>query len=107
MRTIRATVTFRRPFSLGGFDGEQPAGSYSIETDEVLSAGAFPNYLRTETRMRREYVADGLHGAPSTAVVDPRQLRAALAVDAAHTQAYDAFVAWRALYAPRGPDSER
>lgn len=35
-RTIKTTVTFKRPFSLSGFDGEQPAGTYSVETDEEL-----------------------------------------------------------------------
>ena len=31
-RTTKAVVTFTRPFSLSGFDGEQPAGPYSVKT---------------------------------------------------------------------------
>ena len=34
IRTTRKTVTFARPFSLGGVDGVQPPGSYDIDTDE-------------------------------------------------------------------------
>ena len=107
-RTTKAAVTFTRPFSLSGFDGEQPAGPYSVETDEELLDGvSFPAYRRTETRMHREDASSGLYGALQIAVIDPKQLQAALAVDAAHTPAYDAFVAWRALYVPNTLDPKR
>ena len=33
-RTRRETVTFARPFSLRGIDGVQPAGTYTVETEE-------------------------------------------------------------------------
>jgi hypothetical protein len=107
-RTTKAAVTFTRPFSLSGFDGEQPAGSYSVETDEELLDGvSFPAYRRTETRMHLEGGSSGIHGAIQIGVVDPKQLEAALAVDVTHTQAYDEFAAWRALNVPSTSDSKR
>src|SRR3954453_16425336 len=38
-RTSREAVTFARPFTLHGIDGEQPAGTYPVETDEELVPG--------------------------------------------------------------------
>src|SRR3954451_23696580 len=38
-RTSRETVTFARPFTLRGIDGEQPAGTYLVETDAGLIPG--------------------------------------------------------------------
>lgn len=35
-RTNRTIVSFKRPFSLPGVDGIQPAGDYVVETDDVL-----------------------------------------------------------------------
>ena len=106
-RTTRKTVTFRRPFNLSGFDGEQPAGSYSVETDEELLEGvSLPAYRRMATMMQ-------LAGAPAAggilqvAVIDPKELEAALAVDSAHSETYDEFAAGRALNAPRAVDPKR
>ena len=51
-RTTRTAIRFARPFVLAGVDGEQPAGTYEIETDEELQAGlSFPVYRRVETRI--------------------------------------------------------
>ena len=36
VRTISKTVTFAHPFYLSGTDGVQPAGTYTVETDEEL-----------------------------------------------------------------------
>ncbi|HEV8390977.1 MAG TPA: hypothetical protein VGQ35_14100 [Dongiaceae bacterium] len=100
-RTTKKTVTFTRPFSLSGFDGEQPAGSYSVETDEELLEGvSFPAYRRMATMMQLDAASRGAGGVLQVAVIDPQQLEAALAVDAAHNAAYDEFAAWRALNAP-------
>jgi hypothetical protein len=107
-RTTTATVIFTRPFSLNGFDGEQPAGSYSVETDEELLDGvSFPAYRRTETRMSLDRGSTNSHGALQTAVIDPKELEAALAVDVAHTLAHDEFAAWRALNMPGASDGKR
>jgi hypothetical protein len=49
-RTSKKTVTFRKPFVLGGFDEVLPAGAYSVETDEELLEGiSFPAYRRILT----------------------------------------------------------
>ena len=40
VRTSRKTVTFTRPFSLTGIDEVQPAGPYTVETDEEELPGS-------------------------------------------------------------------
>jgi hypothetical protein len=87
-RTIKRTVTFKRPFSLSGFDGEQPAGTYSVETDEELLEGvSFPAYRRMATMMQIEPGSSTQGGASQVAVIDPQQLESALAVDAGPNEA--------------------
>jgi hypothetical protein len=50
VRTSRKSVTFAQPFSLSGIDGVQPAGTYTVETDEELLPGlSFPAYRRVAT----------------------------------------------------------
>ena len=78
MRTSEKTVTFRRPFVVGGFDEVLPAGAYSVETDEELLEGiSFAAYRRTSTLIH-------LHAKPSRPgltwilSVDPNELDAAL-----------------------------
>jgi hypothetical protein len=71
-----------------------------VETDEELLDGAsFPAYRRMATIMQLEAGSGGAR-AIQVAVVDPRELEAALAMDIAHTQAHDEFVAWRTLNLP-------
>jgi hypothetical protein len=104
-RTTKTTVTFTRPFSLSGFDGEQPAGSYSVETDEeMLDNLSFPAYRRMATMMQLNASTVGPSGILQVAVIDPSQLEAALAADAAHNPDKDEFATWRALNAPRATD---
>jgi hypothetical protein len=83
MRTTKETVTFARPFRLGELSEQFPAGRYSIETDEELLEGvSFPVYRRTATMM--QLIADPRRrGTTEFAMIDPRQLEAALAADAA------------------------
>ncbi len=80
IRTSKKTVTFKRPFVLGGFDEVLPAGSYIVETDEELIEGiSFPAYRRILTTMR-------LHPKPDltqTLTIDPNELDAALKRDQA------------------------
>ena len=57
VRTSRKSVTFTQPFSLTGIDEVQPAGTYTVETDEELLPGlSFPAYRRVATLifLRRE-----------------------------------------------------
>ena len=86
-RTTKSTVTFTRPFKLGALGEQLPAGRYSIETDgELLEEVSFPAYRRTATVM--QLMADPLRpGVTETIMVDPKQLEAALAEDAAPSPA--------------------
>jgi hypothetical protein len=81
-RTTRSTVTFSRPFTLSGVDGIQPAGTYTVETDEeLIQELSFPAYRRIATLLL-------LPSQPGTAIlaqiatIDPLELKAALESDA-------------------------
>jgi hypothetical protein len=107
-RTVRTTVTFERPFSLGGFDGQQPAGSYSVETDEeLLEDLSFPAYRRMATMMQLRSGASlksNTSGILQVAVIDPVQLAAALVADAAEGFAHRTTLGL--LRAPSNDDRE-
>jgi hypothetical protein len=82
IRTTTRTVTFTRPFTLQCIAEEQPAGSYTVETDEELLEGAsVPAYRRLATLIR-------LPGRPGSTVlgyvvdIDAAELTAALEKDA-------------------------
>ena len=82
MRTTSRTVTFIHPFNLSGIDKEQPAGTYTVETDEeLLQALSLPAYKRISTLIR-------LPARPRSTMVtqiveiNPRELAAALTRDA-------------------------
>ena len=82
MRTTTRTVTFTRPFMLSGIVEPQPAGSYTVETDEELIGNApITAYRRISTLIR-------LPGRPGSLVleqvvdIDAGELAAALARDA-------------------------
>jgi hypothetical protein len=83
IRTIKKTVTFRRPFVLGGFDELLPAGAYSVETDEELLEGiSFPAYRRISTLIHL-HAKPGHPGLTQTLTIDPNELDAALQRDEA------------------------
>ncbi len=75
-------VVFRHPFRLPGWTESQPAGAYSVETEEeLLEALSFPAWRRVATILTRRpgrgvRVIEGF-------IVDPGSLAAALAADAA------------------------
>jgi len=82
-RTSKKTVTFRRPFVLGGLDMVLPAGAYGVETDEELLEGiSFPAYRRVLTVMHL-HAKPGHPGITQTLTVDPNDLDAALKRDQA------------------------
>jgi hypothetical protein len=83
LRTTTKTVTFRRPFILGGFDEVLPAGAYKVETDEELLEGlSFPAYRRTLTVIHL-HPRPGHPGLMQTLTIDPSELDAALKRDQA------------------------
>lgn len=82
-RTSKKTVSFRRPFVLGGFDEVLPAGAYSVETDEELLGGiSFPVYRRLLTLIHL-HAKPGHPGLTQTLTIDPNELDAALKRDQA------------------------
>jgi hypothetical protein len=82
VRTTSKTVTFVHPFNLSGMDEEQPAGTYTVETDEeLLQTWSLSAYKRVSTLIR-------LPARPRSTVltqiveVNPLELAAVLARDA-------------------------
>ena len=82
VRTTSKTVTFVHAFNLSGMDETQPAGTYTVETDEeLLQTLSLPAYKRISTLIR-------LPARPRSTLmtqiveVDPLELAAALARDA-------------------------
>jgi hypothetical protein len=88
VRTSRKSVTFTRPFSLSGIDDVQPAGTYTVETDEELLPGlSFPAHRRIATLifLRSRRGGSIVEEVPN---VDPLELHAAQERDAGlHTLA--------------------
>ena len=82
MRTNSRTVTFSRPFTLTGMDEAQPAGSYTVETDEEQ----LPILLHTGYRRTTTWLTLPSHevktGPTQIISIDPGELETALARDA-------------------------
>lgn len=78
-RVTYRQVTFRLPFHLTGLDGRQPAGTYTVETEEALLE-TYPSvvYRRIATLMHVATAAGILQGLP----INPDDLELALARDA-------------------------
>lgn len=75
-RTTLTQIVFTRPFSLTGLDGLQPAGTYTIETEEELLEGlSFPAYRRTGTVMLLPAKPGSMITGQAVAV-DPAELNA-------------------------------
>ena len=86
-RTITKTVTFRRCFALSGLERVQPAGTYTVETDEeLIPTLSVTAYRRTATWLRlpgRCAAGVSAAGLSEVVAVDPVELDLALARDAA------------------------
>ena len=77
IRMTSKTVTFKRPFIIGGFDQLQAAGTYTVETEEEqLDAISFPAWKRIATVI--ELKKDG---ATEYQRIDPDELHEALMRD--------------------------
>jgi hypothetical protein len=76
-RTTRKTVTFTRPFSLAGVDGIQPAGVYTVDTDEdLIDDLSFLAYRRVATMIHLQK-----DGVSQVFPIDPVELDARLLRD--------------------------
>ncbi|HEX8168642.1 MAG TPA: hypothetical protein VF601_23010 [Beijerinckiaceae bacterium] len=77
LRTRRETVVFAQPFTVDGVDGAQPAGAYTVETDEEAIEGlSFLAWRRVATVIVLP-VRHGGRGSFQSVPVDPRVLEAA------------------------------
>lgn len=83
MPTSSKTVTFTQPFGLTGIDEMQPAGSYTVETDDEL----LPTLLSSAHRRIATWIAlpaqSGSSQFRQLIRIDPVELDAALARDVA------------------------
>jgi hypothetical protein len=82
-RSTERTLTFRRAFSLSAADGPLPPGAYRVITEEEQLEGlSFAAFQRTRTLLFLP--ANSLPGKAREVVdIDPNELAAALAADAA------------------------
>jgi len=77
IRTTSKTVTFKRPFIIGGFDQLQAAGTYTVDTEEEqLDAISFPAWKRIATVIELKNA-----GATEYQRIDPKELHEALMRD--------------------------
>jgi hypothetical protein len=82
-RSTSRSVTFRRPFTLEGFDTAQAAGTYVIDVEEeVIENLSFPAYRRLSTQMRVTS-----QGATEFRPINPVELDEALMRDAEEPKA--------------------
>jgi hypothetical protein len=78
IRTTSQSVTFHRPFMVSGVDAYQPAGTYTVETDEELIEGlSFSAYRRTSTRICLP-PTPSRPGITETVTIDSEEIDAAL-----------------------------
>jgi hypothetical protein len=81
IRTIRRTITFRRPFDLKGVDRLLPPSDYSVVTDKELIEGlSFSAYHRISTVI---LVPAQSGSTVEMVTIEPLDLKAALERDAA------------------------
>ena len=101
MRTTSRTVTFVRPFNLSATDEVQPAGTYTVETDEeLLQASSVPAHRRIATLLRLERTT----GTVQTQIVEtnPVELAGALARDAQPAETAPQRACSKAVVSPKG-----
>ena len=81
-RVTRETVIFVHPFTLAGVDGEQPAGTYTVETTKApIGDLSFITYRRVSTTIT--LASESFRPAARQIVtIDPGDLQAARKRDA-------------------------
>jgi hypothetical protein len=80
-RIRQQTITFKKPFSLGGVEQIQPSGTYRVEIEEELVLDlSFPVYRRIATVI---YLArsPGSIGGYEAVTIDPQDLDAVIQRD--------------------------
>ena len=85
-RTTQATILFNHPFSLVSVEGELPAGTYMIETEEEqLDSLSFVAYRRIETTIALPSLGSNSH-MKQVVTIDPLDLAAAQKQDVKRDQ---------------------
>ena len=77
MRTTRESITFDHPFSLTAVDKLQPAGTYTVDSDEELIEGLSFLACRRIATIIYLPLHQGSHGSVQAIRVDPLELAAA------------------------------
>lgn len=91
-RTKRSTLTFSRAFTLEGLERSFPPGAYELVTDEELIEGlSFPAYRRVASWILTP--AQNSSSATEMIMIDPVELAAAHAQDAAWTNSSEEYTA--------------
>jgi hypothetical protein len=86
MRTTSRRITFTKPFLLAGLNEVQPAGTYTVQTDEEPIEGlSFLAYRRVATVIFVPLRHQG-RGSFQTIPITPKALDAALAGDASRSR---------------------
>lgn len=86
-RTIRSIAVLNEAFTLGGIDGELPAGSYRIETEEeLIESLSFVAFRRLETTIEIPAIGSGSLKR-QIVPIDPLDLAAAQERDSARSRA--------------------
>ena len=81
-RTTHATILFKHPFSLGSIEGELPAGTYLVETEEErLDTLSFAAYRRIATTIILPSLGSSSR-MRQVVTIDPLDLTAAQEKDA-------------------------
>jgi hypothetical protein len=107
IRTTSSTVRFSRPFMLTGIGGEQPAGSYTVETDEeLLQDVSVPAYRRISTLIRLPPRPDSTELA-RIVDLDPAELAAIVASDAKAASAASIYAAQASIDPQQKRDAAR
>jgi hypothetical protein len=82
-RTTETAVTFLHPFTLAGAEGEQPAGTYIVETvEEPIEGLTFLAYRRVSMTIVLPSPQYGW-ASRQAVTIDPRDLEAAKERDSA------------------------
>jgi hypothetical protein len=80
-RSTETTVTFRHPFRLSALDRPQPAGTYTVVTDEEEIPGlSYVAFRRTATMLHVPAMGAS-HTHAEVVCIDPLELTAALIAD--------------------------
>ena len=81
-RITNQTVCFQHPFELAGVEGENPAGTYTVETiEEPICGLSFTAYRRVSTTITLVSRQLGV-ASRQVASIEPADLEAALRRDA-------------------------